>query len=105
MIRCSALHYASSSKLLNYENQEEATIASEKGREIADQLNAAANWFVKKSNLSMTAEQILENIENIMIAYDKLWKENYAITGKDWGELTYQDLNVCLAIRKALPIK
>jgi len=103
LVRCSALHYASSSKILTYEGKKEAKTASEKGRKIANQFNSAANIFVKKSNLSMTAKQILENIENIMVSYDKTWKINYANTGKEWGKMTYQDLKVCSEIRKSLP--
>jgi hypothetical protein len=103
LIRCSALHYASSSKVLTYERKEEAKTASEKGGKIANKFNFAANLFANKSNLPMTAKQILANIENIMVAYDELWKRNYANTGKDWGKLTYQDLKACSDIREALP--
>ena len=103
LIRCSALYYASSSKISTYERKEEAKTVSENGKKIANQFNSAANIFAKQSNLSMTAKQILENIENIMVSYEKTWKMNYANTGKDWGKITYQDLKVCSDIRKSLP--
>jgi hypothetical protein len=103
LVRCSALNYATSFKISNYENKEEAKSNSKIAKNIADHFNSAANLFVKNHNLSMTTKQILENIENIIDSYDKIWKQNYANIGKDWGAMTYQDLKVCSEIRAALP--
>lgn len=59
-----------------------------------DQFNYAANKVYKDLNIKMSKEQILENITNITQEYDKTWKKNYAKTGQDWGEITFEDIKV-----------
>ena len=99
LIRCSALHYASTAKMMSDPKAKELV---EGGKKMADQFNYAANKVSKDLNIKMSKEQILENITNIIEEYDKTWKKNYAKTGQDWGEITFEDLKVCSVLHAAI---